>query len=137
MTSEGSKEIVRRTIALWYEPDRVAELRTLLADDYVHHSAVGDLDFDEFAAQLGYLATAFSEPTHTIVHVIAEADLVAAFVTYTALHTGDFAGVAATGRRVSTVGAYHCRIADGRIQEDWDAWGLLSILRQIQAPAPA
>ena len=137
MTADQNKHLVRTKIALWYEPDRIDQLRTLVADDYVHHGANGDLTFDEFAAQLGYLAAAFSRPSVTIVHVLAEADLVAAFIMYEAVHTGDFAGVPATGRKVSTVGAYHCRIADGRVQEDWDAWGLLSIVRQIQAASPA
>jgi predicted ester cyclase len=136
MTADQDRELVRRKIGLWYEPDRVEELRSLVADDYVHHSANGDLTFDEFAGQLAYLAAAFSEPSFAIVHVLAQADLFAAFITYEAVHTGDFAGVPATGRRVSTVGAYHCRIADGIVHEDWDAWGLLSILRQITAPSP-
>ena len=136
MTADQARELVRRKIALWYEPARVDELRALVADDYVHHGANGDLTFDEFAAQLGYLAAAFSRPSVTIVHVLAEADLVAAFITYEAFHTGDFAGIAATGRAISTVGAYHCRVANGVVQEDWDAWGLLSIVRQIQAAEP-
>jgi predicted ester cyclase len=137
MTADQSKDLVRRKIALWYEPDRIDELRALVADDYVHHGANGDLTFDEFAAQLVYLAAAFGRPSFTIVHVLAEDDLVAAFIDYEAVHTGEFVGIPATGRKVSTVGAYHCRIADGRVQEDWDAWGLLSIVRQIQIASPA
>jgi len=137
LTGDQNKQLVRRTIALWYEPNGVEQLRTLVSDSYTHHGAQGDLDFEEFAAQLGYLAAAFSEPSYRIVHVLAEADLVAAFITFQAIHTGDFGGVAATGRTISTAGAYHCRIEDGRIREDWDVWGLLSILRQIQAVSPA
>jgi predicted ester cyclase len=134
---DHNKQLVRRKIALWYEPNSVEQLRALVSDGYVHHGAQGNLDFDEFAAQLGYLAAAFSEPEFTIVHVVAEGELAAAFITYRAIHTGDFAGLAATGCEVSTVGAYHCRIADGVVQEDWDAWGLLSIVRQIEAASPA
>jgi len=132
---EESRRLVRRKIALWYEPDRVDELRTLVAVDYVHHTPHGDLDFGAFAEQLGYLAATFTEPKVDVLHVVVEGDLAAAYIGYEATHSGPFGGVEPTGCRVSTTGAYHCRIAGGAVAEDWDAWGLLGILRQVEAAA--
>ena len=39
----------------------------------------------------------------------------------------------ATGRRVTVSGGTFFRIAGGAIAEDWDAWNLLSLLRQLRA----
>ena len=120
MSLEESRRLVRRKIALWYEPDRLDELRSLVTDDYVHHAPQGDLSFAAFAEQLGYLATTFTEPKVEVLHVVVEDDLAAAFIAYEATHSGPFGGVEPTGCRVSTTGAYHCRIAGGLIREDWD-----------------
>ena len=135
MDLEERKEIVRRCVALWYDEAHTDDLRALLAPGYVHHSANGDLDAEQLIGQLGYLAAAFADVEYDVVHVVGEDEIVAAFVDVEMTHTGDFAGIPATGRRVSTSGATFFRIRDGVIVEDWDAWGLLSLVRQLQAPA--
>jgi steroid delta-isomerase-like uncharacterized protein len=131
---EERKEIVRRSVALWCDEARADDLRALLASDYVHHSANGDLDAEQLIEQLAYLAAAFTDVEYEIVHVLGEDEIVAAFVQVQMTHTGTFAGIPATGRRVSTSGATFFRLCDGVIVEDWDAWGLLSLVRQLSAP---
>jgi steroid delta-isomerase-like uncharacterized protein len=132
---EERKEIVRRCVALWYDEARRENLRALLAPDYVHHSANGDLDAEQLIGQLAYLAAAFTDVEYEIVHVVGEEEIIAAFVHVRMTHTGDFAGIPPTGRRVSTSGATFFHVRDGLLVEDWDAWGLLSLVRQLQAPA--
>ena len=127
------KAVARRCVSLWYDAARTDELRALLAPGYVHHSANGDLDADQLIEQLGYLGAAFSDVEYEIVHLVGEGETISVFVGVNMTHTGDFAGIAATGRRVSTSGATFFRIHDGVIVEDWDAWGLLSLVRQLQA----
>ena len=134
MDLEARKAIVRQCVALWYDLARADELRALLAPGYIHHSANGDLDANQLIEQLGYLAAAFSDVEYEIVHVVGEDEIVAAFVDVDMTHTDDFAGIPATGRRVSTSGATFFRIQDDAVVEDWDAWGLLSIMRQLTAP---
>ena len=132
MDLEERKAVARRCVGLWYDAARTDELRALLAPGYVHHSANGDLDADQLIEQLDYLGAAFSEIEYRIVHLTGEGDTIAAFVEVDMTHTGDFAGIAATGRRVSTSGGTFFRIANGAIAEDWDAWNLLSLMRQLQ-----
>ena len=134
MDLDERKAVVRRCVGLWYDPARTDELRGLLAPSYVHHSPNGDLDAAQLIEQLGYLGAAFSEIEYRIVHLTGEGDTIAAFVEVDMTHTGDFAGIAPTGRRVSTSGGTFFRIQDGVIAEDWDAWNLLSLMRQLQAP---
>jgi steroid delta-isomerase-like uncharacterized protein len=124
-------ETARRFVELWYAPERESELRELLADDYVHHTPAGDLDAAQFVGALEAVNTALSEIDYDVVHVVADGDMAAVYVTVEATHSGDFFGIAATGKRVSTVGACFMRLAEGRIAEDWDAWALHSILLQL------
>lgn len=135
MDLDERKAVVRRCVGLWYDRARTDELRALLAPGYVHHSPNGDLDADQLIEQLGYLGAAFSDVEYRIVHLTGEGDTIAVFVDVDMTHTGDFAGIAATGRRVSTSGGTFFRIRDGLIAEDWDAWNLLTLMRQLQPAA--
>jgi steroid delta-isomerase-like uncharacterized protein len=125
-------DVARRFVELWYAPKREDELRALLADDYVHHTAFHDFDRDGFIEQLAAVNAALSDVDYRIDHTVADGDRVAVYVSVDATHSGEFFGIAATGNRVSTVGACFLRVADGRIEEDWDAWALQSILFQLR-----
>ncbi len=125
--------VVRRLVDLWYRPEASDELAEVLTDDYVHHAPRGDLNAAELAEQLRLISAAFAGITYEIDHVVAEADRVAVFVTVRATHAGNFFGVAATGQEVVMSGATFCRLAHGRVAEDWDAWNLLGTYFQLSA----
>jgi predicted ester cyclase len=127
-----AREAAERFVELWYAPERVDELRTLLADDYVHHTPGGDLDAEQFLGQLGMVNAALGDVDHRVGQVLVAGDMAAVYVEVEATHTGPFFGIEPTGRRVSTVGACFLRTADGRIAEDWDAWALQTILFQLR-----
>jgi steroid delta-isomerase-like uncharacterized protein len=124
--------VARRFVELWYAPEREDELRALLAEEYVHHTPSGDLDGDGFLRQLGFVNAALSDVDYHVVHALAAGDLAAVYVTVEATHSGEFFGIPATGKRVSTAGACFLRIESDRIAEDWDAWALQTILSQLQ-----
>ena len=70
--------------------------------------------------------------------LIAEGDLVAYRVTWTATHSGGFMGVPATGRTITVTETHFDRIREGRIVEhggDWDRLGMLEQLGAVPAPA--
>ena len=46
-------------------------------------------------------------------------------------HAGPYAGLAATGRRVSIPGISIDRIENGKVVESWMAWDELGLLRQL------
>jgi steroid delta-isomerase-like uncharacterized protein len=124
-------DVARRFVWLWYAPERESELRALLAEDYVHHAPSGDVDADGFLHGLAAVNAALSSIDYRVVHAVGDGDTAAVYVTVEATHAGDFFGIPATGKRVSTAGACFVRVADGRIAEDWDAWALQSILFQL------
>jgi steroid delta-isomerase-like uncharacterized protein len=124
-------QTARRFVELWYAPERESELRALLAGDYVHHTPGADLDAAQFLEALRAMNAALSEVDYDVVHAVADGDMAAIYVTVEATHSGEFFGIPATGKRVSTAGACFLRVAGGRIAEDWDAWALHSILLQL------
>jgi steroid delta-isomerase-like uncharacterized protein len=75
---------------------------------------------------------------HAEVHdVIAEGDLVAARVTNSGTHQGDFVGIPATGRQARVTGVDFFRMRDGKQAEHWGGPDMASLLQQLGVmPAP-
>jgi SnoaL-like polyketide cyclase len=68
---------------------------------------------------------------HAEVHdVIAEGELVAARVTYTGTHQGEFVGIPATGKQTTISGVDFFRMQDGRQAEHWGGPDMFSFLVQ-------
>jgi predicted ester cyclase len=63
--------------------------------------------------------------------LIAEGDTVAVLYTWQGTHTGELAGLPPTGREVTVTGAIVCRVAGGRIVEQWDIDDRLSVMQQL------
>ena len=125
-------DVARRFVGLWYADGSTEELRTIVTPGYVHHAPGADLTFDEFAGQLELIRASLTEPEWEVVHAVEDGGLVAVYVTFAGTQSGEFFGIAPTGRRVTTAGACFMRLEDGRIAEDWDVWGLQSILFQLR-----
>lgn len=54
-------------------------------------------------------------PSYQVMHLVNDGDLTAAFIAWSGVRQSD--GSAVHGR-----GAYHCRLDDGLIAEDWDVF---------------
>ena len=75
----------------------------------------------------------FPDQTLTIEDLIADEDRVAARLTAVGTHLGEFRGIPATGRRITTETFDFVRVADEKIAERWtifDRGGLLLELQQ-------
>ena len=99
----------------WADPAGVDRMRSLVAADYVHHTPFGDWTFAQFVAGLEWVESQISGRTYRLDHVLVDGDLVATYFGWSGTRTAD--GSAVDGR-----GAYHFRLADGRIREDWDVF---------------
>lgn len=72
--------------------------------------------------------------------LVAEGDVVVKRYTFTGTHTGDFAGIPASGARVAVAGSELYRIRDGKVVEAVNLGDRLTFLQQIgliPAPEPA
>ena len=103
----------------WSDTQGVERMRSLVAPDYVHHTPWGDWTFDQFAAGLDHVGTIFRDRSYEVVHVVADGDVVAALLRWTATRVAD-------GSAVHGDGAYHCRVVDGLVREDWDVFRPMS-----------
>jgi SnoaL-like domain len=99
----------------WSDPAGVERMRSLVSSDYVHHSVMGDWTFDQFAAGVEWIDQRIGERCYRVDHIVSGDGLVAAYLRWHGVRRGD-------GSPVEGRGAYHCRIRDGRILEDWDVF---------------
>jgi steroid delta-isomerase-like uncharacterized protein len=75
--------------------------------------------------------TASADLRHTIEDMVAEGDKVATRMTSRGTHTGDFRGIAPTGKQFTVTGMDLFRIADGKIAEQWTNLDTLGVLQQL------
>ena len=78
---------------------------------------------------------AFPDIEATLHEVVAQDDKVAARYTLAGTHRGPFAGVPATGKRVTLSGIGIYRLADGKIAEFWGCADFVGFLQQLGALA--
>lgn len=69
----------------------------------------------------------------TVGPVVAQGDMVTAFLTCKGTHVGDALGVPATGQTVVFHAMIISRIEGGKVVEGWNVIDLLSVFRQIGA----
>ena len=109
-------------------------IESLTSDAYVGHG-FGDEGPASLRRDLEGLLGAFSDLRVDIQQSIADGDRVAVRMTMTGTHTGDFAGVPASGNTIDVPSCDVLRIQDGKVAEFWplcDTARLFSQLNQVQ-----
>ncbi|MDX2136547.1 MAG: ester cyclase [Chloroflexota bacterium] len=119
-------------------------VRELIAEDFVVHSPVGDLDREGFVGFMQALRASLSDFTVTRDAVIVEGEYAATRATISGTFDGaDFASPMGTlppnGEVVTIVlQTFHQFDDEGRIVEEWAMFDLLSFFTQLGAmPAPS
>jgi predicted ester cyclase len=67
----------------------------------------------------------------TIEDIIADEDSVWIRVKITGTHTGEYRGIAPTGKKFVMEAVPRYRIADGKIVEGWSVWNPLDLFKQL------
>ncbi len=112
---------------------------TAYAPDVAYHNPVMDempslpRGLDGMRLLMGGARAAFPDMTYTVEMVTSEEDRVAVLYSWTGTHTGEMAGLPATGSPVHATGAIFCRLANGRIVEQWDIDDRLGVMQQLGA----
>lgn len=133
--SADNKALIRRYFEA-SDAGNLTALDNLFAPTFVRHdpNAAAINSLEDLKRHLRLVYTATPDLRHTIEDMVAEGDRVAIRLTARGTHTGEFMGIPPTGKTVTVTGTGICRIADGKIQEDWfnsDALGLLQQLGVI------
>ena len=130
MAAEDNKAALRRFYEEVLNGNDLGAVDQLLATDAVDHT-LGSRGLEAYKQFFRTVHQAFPD-MHVEVHdMIAAEDLVAARVTYSGTHDGEFVGVPATGRRVEVSGVDFLRMRDGKQVEHWGGVDMLGLLQQL------
>ncbi|TDE15084.1 ester cyclase [Jiangella asiatica] len=129
----GSKEkdVVRRFYEIIGE-GRPEALDEVCASDLVGHAGAGSNLADLKASIASYVAP-FPDLAAEVRHLVQEGNLVCVWLSYTATHRAEFAGVPASGRHVKFAAWDLIRVQDGKIVEITQYCDLFTIMGQIGA----
>ena len=135
MIATDNKLVARRVLEEIFPANDEQALREVVSDQFVNHEApVGTPPgFDSVAMFMHLLNGAFSQQRWEIQDVIAEGDKVVIRCTHSGVHTGDFFGLPATGRRFAYKQMHILRIVDGKGVEHWATRDDASLMRQLTA----
>ena len=142
MTIEENKAIARRFAEVLQEFFRTGDadlMDSVLAENVVQHLSGMPPEaqsLEGFKQLLPALPQAFSDVLFEIDSLVAEGDMVAFRLSWTATHQGEFFGIPPTGTRATVTEMHMFRIADGKVVERWNEWDALGLMQQLGATSP-
>jgi predicted ester cyclase len=139
MSTEENKAIIRRWFEEVINEKRLDRADELVAQDYVDHGALpGQAPGLTGAKQKwGMYITAVPDLHSWSEDMVAEGDEVAVRWTAEGTHQGELLGVSATGKEFRFTGLSICRLAEGKMAEQWEEWDKLDLMRQLGVmPSP-
>ena len=129
MSLEENKNVVRRFVEA-YNTGNVDLLDDILAPDYFDHTNQVNAEGLKMLIKMAFAA--FPDYHETIEDIIAEGDKVWILVkTDTGTHTGEFMGVAPTGKKLTTLAVDILGVVNGKIVEYRDVVDRLDFLNQL------
>ena len=130
MLLEENKAIVRRFIEA-YNKRNLDLIDDFVAPDYVDHTNKVGREGLKQLFDMGLKA--YPDWHETIEDIIAEGDKVWVRLAYTGTHTGEFFGLAPTGKKITSKAVDIYRIVNGKLAEYWNVTDNVNILKQIGA----
>jgi steroid delta-isomerase-like uncharacterized protein len=134
---ETNKAVVRRFITEIFEQQDLDAIDELVSEDFTPHTW-GPMPpgRDGLRTATKRAGAGVSEARFEIHLLVAEDDLVAAYLTSSAVHSGQFMGLAPTGKRYSIDEMHFFRLRDGQVTEHWHQFDKGALVQQL-APEPA
>jgi predicted ester cyclase len=106
--------------------------RRYVADGVTAHIGGQTLDRDAWMGMGKMFIGAFSPAKHEFSHVLVSGDRVTTVATFHGTHTGDFMGVAPTGKTISFPVIHVDRVVDGKIVEHRGEFDPTLLMKQLQ-----
>ena len=129
MSLEENKAILRRYTEACNKKD-LALLEELVSPDYVH-STLQLRGWEEYKQMQTMLWKAFPDLHETNDAIFAEGDRVCYRIKVTGTHTGEYSGLAPTGKKFTITGVSIKRIVNGKIIESWAVYDFLDFYKQL------
>ena len=129
MSLDANVAIVRRFMDAVYKGN-FAVVDELMAPNFVEHTLeIHGRASMKHAVML--LKRGFPDLSVTIEDITADGDKVWDRITATGTHTGEYRGLAPTGRPVTLSGMRIWRILDGQLTERWSAYDFFTFFSQL------
>ena len=130
----GNKTLINSFFAEVLNLKNLDAMDSLFAHDAVDHEGGQTIKgIQAVRDNIKAFIEAFSDVKVSIDHLIAEGEFIVSQSSLEATHTGSFAGVPASGRRVGITGLDLFRVSGGRIVEHWSYRDVFGLLHQIGA----
>lgn len=135
MLNIENKRVARRVLEEIFPANDEDALREVISDQFLNHEAPEGTPpgLGAITMFMHILNRAFSEQRWQIEDVIAEGDKVVLRCTHSGVHTGDYFGVAATGRTFAYKQMHIIRIVEGKGVEHWAVRDDATLMRQLTA----
>ena len=137
--SAQNKALVRRYVEEVLNNRNLTLIDELFAPTFIDH----DSSMPEAKGPAGVrrlvaiVHASFPDLHFTIEDIVAEGDKVVYRYTVRGTHQNAFMGIAATGKQISFTGIHIYRVGNGKLQEEWENWDTLGVMRQLGALAPS
>lgn len=131
-TTDSNVQTALRFLELVCSADTGPAVEDVIHPDYVNHH-MRLRGHEGFRELVGRVNTTFADVRQEPLDVIADGDRVVARTRMTALHVGDYQGVAPTNRTIEIGQVHIWRIADGRVIEHWPQLDEAGAMRQMGA----
>ena len=130
-----NKAILRDMYAMLETGEIDAAIDQYIAEDFVEHEAVPGMEATREAPRQIFkmMQTAFPDLAISVHDMIAEGDKVAARITFTGTHSGEFFGVPASGNQVAMDGIDIMEFRDGKAVGHWGVTDMAGIMAQMGA----
>ncbi|MBT3372465.1 MAG: SnoaL-like domain-containing protein [Rhodospirillaceae bacterium] len=119
MTAAENKELVRHIMEDGFNKQDMAVVYATFHDDYARHghgvASMGSLA--EHVEDLKARHAAFDDARFNIQKILGDGDTVAVYYIFTGVHSGEFNGMPATGKKVSRPAAAFFTVRDGKVAE--------------------
>jgi len=129
MSLEENKAIVRRLNDA-FDKHNWDLLHDLVAPEYCDHTSQLQ-GVDPIKERMKAGKVAFTDYHENIEDIIAEGDKLWVFLTYTAIHTGEWHGLAPTGNKITAKAVDIHRIVNGKVVDYWNVTNALDFLEPL------
>lgn len=116
------KELVIRFFAEGYVKKNYDFVLEHVSENYIDHSPAGARSNQDAVGILKVVSETFGDMCIAVEDIFAENGMVATRIRFDAVHTGTYAGIAATGRHITFEALENFKTADGKIIESWGYW---------------
>jgi steroid delta-isomerase-like uncharacterized protein len=138
--SEENKALIQHFVEEAFNQGNLEAAEEIYAPIFISHDPTtpeGQGTPDDVKQFVNTYRTAFPDGHTTVEGSIAEGDQVAYRWTFRGTHQGGLMGIPPTGKQVTITGITINRLSGGKIEEQWNNFDQLGVLRQLGvAPAP-